>query len=77
MGDLAQDYADKTVKGEIVLVIGPPAPDAAPDAADVDSLLAELSATMPTAKAATEAARLTGLPRKDLYQRLLELKGAA
>ncbi|MDH4411997.1 MAG: 16S rRNA (cytidine(1402)-2'-O)-methyltransferase [Rhizobium sp.] len=77
LGDLAQDYADKTVKGEIVLVIGPPAPDAAPDAADVDSLLAELSASMPTAKAATEAAKLTGLPRKDLYQRLLELKGAA
>ena len=77
LGDLAADYADKTVKGEIVLVIGPPAPDAAPDAADVDSLLTELSATMPTAKAATEAAKLTGLPRKDLYQRLLELKGAA
>ncbi len=77
LGDLAQDYAEKTVKGEIVLVIGPPAPDAAPDTADVDSLLAELAGTMPTAKAATEAARLTGLPRKDLYQRLLELKGAA
>lgn len=77
LGDLAGDYADRTVKGEIVLVIGPPAPDAAPDAADVDSLLAELSTTMPTAKAATEAAKLTGLPRKDLYQRLLELKGAA
>ncbi len=77
LGDLASDYADKTVKGEIVLVIGPPAPDAAPDAADVDSLLDELSTTMPTAKAATEAAKLTGLPRKELYQRLLELKGAA
>lgn len=77
LGDLASDYADRTVKGEIVLVIGPPAPDAAPDAADVDSLLAELSNTMPTAKAATEAAKLTGLPRKELYQRLLELKGAA
>lgn len=77
LGDLASDYADKAVKGEIVLVIGPPAPDAAPDAADVDVLLAELSTTMPTAKAATEAAKLTGLPRKELYQRLLELKGAA
>ncbi|MFN3503135.1 MAG: 16S rRNA (cytidine(1402)-2'-O)-methyltransferase, partial [Allorhizobium sp.] len=63
LGDLASDYADKAVKGEIVLVIGPPAPDAAPDAADVDILLAELSTTMPTAKAATEAAKLTGLPR--------------
>jgi 16S rRNA (cytidine1402-2'-O)-methyltransferase len=30
---------------------------------------------MPTAKAAAEAAKQTGLPRKDLYQRLLELKG--
>lgn len=77
LGDLAEDYADKTVKGEIVLVIGPPAPDAAPDADDVDRLLTELATTLPTAKAATEAAKLTGLPRKDLYQRLLELKGAA
>jgi 16S rRNA (cytidine1402-2'-O)-methyltransferase len=29
---------------------------------------------MPTAKAAAEAARLTGLPRKELYQRLLDMK---
>ena len=72
--DLAADYADRTVKGEIVLVVGPPAAEAQPDAADVDSLLSELSGTLPTAKAATEAARLTGLPRKELYQRLLELK---
>lgn len=77
LGDLAADYADRTVKGEIVLVIGPPPPEEAPGAADVDSLLGELSATMPTAKAATEAARLTGLPRKELYQRLLELKGTS
>ncbi len=77
LGELAKEFAERTVKGEIVLVIGPPAPDAAPDAADVDSLLTELSATMPTAKAATEAAKLTGLPRKELYQRLLELRGAA
>lgn len=74
LGGLAADYADRTVKGEVVLVVGPPAAEAQPDAADVDSLLSELSATLPTAKAATEAARLTGLPRKELYQRLLELK---
>jgi 16S rRNA (cytidine1402-2'-O)-methyltransferase len=31
---------------------------------------------MPAGKAATEAARQTGLPRRDLYQRLIDLKGA-
>jgi 16S rRNA (cytidine1402-2'-O)-methyltransferase len=43
--------------------------------ADVDAILADLAGTMPTAKAAAEAARLTGLPRKELYQRLLDMKG--
>jgi len=38
-------------------------------------VLIELSETLPTAKAATEAAKLTGQPRKELYQRLLALKG--
>ena len=35
-----------------------------------------LARDMSTGKAATEAARQTGLPRKDLYQRLLDLKDA-
>jgi 16S rRNA (cytidine1402-2'-O)-methyltransferase len=30
---------------------------------------------MPAAKAAAEAARLTGLPKRDLYQRLVGMKG--
>jgi len=38
-------------------------------------MLRVLAAQMPAAKAAAEAARRTGLARKDLYQRLLELKG--
>jgi 16S rRNA (cytidine1402-2'-O)-methyltransferase len=29
---------------------------------------------MPAAKAAAEASKLTGLPRKELYQRILDLK---
>lgn len=72
---LADDYADRTVKGEVVLVVGPPLEKPAPEAGEIDRILAGLGETLPTAKAATEAARLTGLPRKDLYQRLLELKG--
>lgn len=78
LGDLAQYYAgDRVVKGEIVLVIGPPAPPEAPEQGEVDALLSQLAATLPTAKAATEAARQTGLPRKDLYLRILELKDGA
>jgi 16S rRNA (cytidine1402-2'-O)-methyltransferase len=77
LGDLAAHYGDgHTVKGEIVFVIGPPGEAAAPEAADVDRLLAALVKDMPAGKAATEAARQTGLPRKELYQRLIDLKGA-
>ena len=72
--ELAAFYRDETVKGEIVLLIGPPPPEAAPDADDVAALLTALAADMPTAKAAAEAARQTGLPRKDLYRQLLAMK---
>ncbi len=75
LGELAELYGDgRTVKGEIVLVIGPPAFDDIPAAIDVDVMLRELAASMPATKAAAEAARLTGLSRKDLYQRLIDLK---
>ncbi|MBY5534600.1 16S rRNA (cytidine(1402)-2'-O)-methyltransferase [Rhizobium leguminosarum] len=76
LADLAAHYQQvENVKGEIVLVIGPPEP-VETDEADVEAMLADLSKSMPTAGAATEAARLTGLPRKVLYQRLLEIKNA-
>lgn len=75
LAELSAWYDDeRQVKGEIVLVIAPPDAAAPPEAADVDRLLMQLAATLPTSGAATEAARQTGLPRKDLYQRLLELK---
>ena len=72
--NLLRYYAENDkVKGEIVLVIGPPE-ERQVDEADVDAILSNLAASMPTAKAAAEAARLTGLPRKELYQRLLDMK---
>ena len=72
---LADHYAgNDNVKGEIVICVGPPGEEAAPDGAVLDAMLRHLAADMPTAKAASEAARRTGLPRKNLYQRLLELK---
>ncbi|WP_337268046.1 16S rRNA (cytidine(1402)-2'-O)-methyltransferase [Oryzifoliimicrobium ureilyticus] len=76
LAELSLHYADvENVKGEIVLVIGPPE-EKAPDASDVDALLAKLAGELPTAQAATEAARMTGLPRKELYRKLLDLKGS-
>jgi 16S rRNA (cytidine1402-2'-O)-methyltransferase len=76
LSELADYYDDeRTVKGEIVLLVEPPLPEAAPEGAEVDKILHDLVQSMPTAKAATEAARLTGLPRKELYQRLIEMKG--
>lgn len=75
LGELSLYYDDeRMVKGEIVLVVGPPAHDDIPAAVDVDIMLRELALSMPATKAAAEAARLTGLSRKDLYQRLIELK---
>lgn len=77
LGELAAEFAQRQVKGEIVFVIGPPGEKAGADPADVDRMLRDLTATRSAGQAATEAAKLTGLPRKQLYKRLLELKDGA
>ena len=76
LSQLATNFAAmETVKGEIVVCIAPPTRNDTPDEADVDTILGGLLAEMKPAKAAQEAARLTGLPRRELYQRALDLKG--
>ena len=75
LAELAEHYAaNESVKGEIVVAVAPPDASAAPEGEALDAILKGLAKEMPTAKAAAEAARQTGLPRKDLYQRLIELK---
>ena len=75
LSELAEWYGeDRIVKGEIVLLIEPPSYDEIPDMEDVEKLLKDLVANMSAAKAAGEASKLTGLPRKELYQRLLDMK---
>ncbi|KGF66724.1 16S rRNA methyltransferase, partial [Hoeflea sp. BAL378] len=76
LGELAAQYQDESIRGEIVLVIGPGSAPA-PSEDDVDALLARLATELPAGQAATEAARLTGQKRKELYQRLLAMKGGA
>lgn len=74
--DLARDFAAmERVRGEIVVCVGPPEAEAPAGTEDADTILEGLLAEMKPTQAAQEAARLTGLPRRDLYQRALALKG--
>jgi 16S rRNA (cytidine1402-2'-O)-methyltransferase len=62
-------------KGEIVVVIAPPAAEQASDA-DAERALAEALLRLSPAKAAAEVAHALGLDRRALYRRALVLKGA-
>ena len=71
--ELAAHYAAHPPKGEIVLMVGPPGDEPASDF-DVDALLREAMAGGKPSQAAAAVARQTGLDRKVLYARALELK---
>ncbi|ABC63288.1 predicted methyltransferase [Erythrobacter litoralis HTCC2594] len=70
---LMAHYQANPPKGEIVLMVGPP-PEAAPDDTDAELMLREALETMKPSQAAGHVAKATGLDRKDLYSRALELK---
>ncbi|MCP5364284.1 MAG: 16S rRNA (cytidine(1402)-2'-O)-methyltransferase [Hyphomicrobiales bacterium] len=59
-------------KGEVTLVIGGPQ-DTAPDLADFDARLREALASMSVSEAAAHVAKLSGLPRRAVYERALQL----
>lgn len=64
----------ETIKGEITLVVSPPGEEAPPAPETVDEALLAAAAGLPAAKAAAEIAHRFGLPKKELYARLLALK---
>jgi 16S rRNA (cytidine1402-2'-O)-methyltransferase len=74
LAELAKRYAERDVKGEIVLVVAPPEEAAPPDEADVDALILSALKTMGVKEAADRVAAETGLSRRTLYQRALKLK---
>jgi 16S rRNA (cytidine1402-2'-O)-methyltransferase len=71
---LADHYAAHPPKGEIVLLVGPPAAAEAP-VLDTDALLRAALAEAGPGKAAGVVAKATGIDRAVLYARALELKG--
>ena len=74
LSTLAARYADAPPKGEIVVLVGPP--PVREVAIDSDAALREALTRLPLGRAASEVADATGLDRRTLYARALELKGA-
>ncbi|MEM8657031.1 MAG: 16S rRNA (cytidine(1402)-2'-O)-methyltransferase [Pseudomonadota bacterium] len=73
LNGLADEYAaEDAPKGEVVVVIGPPGASAA---VDLDGALQAALAGNSLKDAAQVVAAATGLPRKQVYARALELSG--
>jgi 16S rRNA (cytidine1402-2'-O)-methyltransferase len=72
---LASHYATQAeIKGEIVIVIGPPGEAAAPSAETLDAALRQAMESASVKDAAAEIAARFGLRRREVYARALELK---
>lgn len=72
--ELLAHYEANPPRGEIVLLVGPP-PDAAPDGDVAEAMLRELLASEKPSQAAGIVAKATGLDRKTLYARAMEIRG--
>jgi 16S rRNA (cytidine1402-2'-O)-methyltransferase len=77
LAELAERYVSEEPKGEIVLIVGPPAETGDIEQGDVDAALAEALQRLPTAKAAAEIAKRFGLERSEVYARASEMKSAS
>lgn len=73
LATLAQTCAASELRGEIVLVIGPPPTAERPGGAETDDLLRQALARTSLKDAVSEVAAATGLPRREVYQRALTL----
>jgi 16S rRNA (cytidine1402-2'-O)-methyltransferase len=72
LGELSERYADKPPKGEIVIVVGPPAEQDEASDDDLDAALDEALTRLSASRAAAEVAAKLNIPRKRAYARALE-----
>ena len=70
---LARRYADAPPRGEIVVVVGPPAEREEASEADLDSALIKALTRLSPSRAAAEVALALGVPKKRAYARALAL----
>jgi 16S rRNA (cytidine1402-2'-O)-methyltransferase len=73
LATLAQNCADSELRGEIVVVIAPPQAPVQTSASETDTLLRAALIRVSLKDAVGEVAEVTGLPRRELYQRALVL----
>ncbi len=76
--ELARHHAGAAQpRGEIVIVVGPPlAGQPALSDEDVDEALAKAMTTMSPSSAAAAVAAATGRPKRELYQKAIDLSSA-
>ena len=72
--ELISYYSNHPLKGEIVLLVGPPAPQVT--RGDPDVLLRDALKSLKPSQAAAQVSKATGMDRKELYARAMELKGS-
>ena len=72
LDELAKRYAGASPKGEIVIVVGPPAQAAEVSEEELDTALDEALARLSPSRAAAEVADRLKVPRKRAYARALE-----
>ena len=73
LAELTAAFGEHAVKGEIVIVVGPPAEDLGLVEIDIDAALREALSRAGAGAAASEVAKATGRNRRELYQRAIEL----
>ena len=72
LGQLANSYRDTPPKGEIVIVVGPPAKVLPASDADLDAALDEAMNRLSPSRAASEVAERLNVHRKRAYARAME-----
>jgi 16S rRNA (cytidine1402-2'-O)-methyltransferase len=70
--ELADRYAEATPRGEIVIVVGPPAAAEPVSDEQLNAALDEALARLTPSRAAADVATRLGVPRKRVYARALE-----